>query len=433
MRAVVTVGLITALVRLAALCRELLVAREYGVGAAVDAFVVAFLVPMFAVAVLAESLNSALLPTFARARQADRATAERLLSNSLTLAVPALILASILIGLAAPVLVTLVAPGFDRETSDLAVRLLWMMLPLIALSGIASIWMAVLTAGERFLAASFAPVLVPLTAGAAILLAGETLGVQALALGTVLGYGLQLLPLAHAVRKAELRIRPSWGGLSPELRLVLAQYAPLALGTFLNSGRSLVDQAFASSLGDGRVSVLFYGNRVVALATGVIAVAVGTAILPYFSRQVADGDLVALRRTIKVWFVLVGSAASVLTLILVVLSDDLVALMFQGGEFSQADTDIVTAVQRAYLLQLPLFAVGVIAVRAVSALGRNSILLWGAAINLGLNVILNFFFVELFGVLGIALATSAVYAVSVVYILLMLWRPLNPIRSQGAT
>lgn len=428
LRALLAVGTATVVVRVLALGRELLVSRQYGVGPDVDAFVVAFLVPTFAVAVLAESLNGAMLPTYARIREADPDAAGRLLGGAIALAGVALTGCCLLLALAAPLLVRGVAPGFDEQTSRLAVHLLWIMLPLVALSGVATVWTAALTSGGRFLLPSLAPACMPVAAAVAVLLAGDDYGVYALATGTLVGFGLQLVPLAVAVRRARLHVRPSWAGVGPDLRVVWAQYLPLAAGTFLNSGGLLVDQAVASGLGSGRVSALYYGNRLVALATGVLGVALGTAVLPYFARQAARQDWDGLARTIRTWSLGVGAGLLVVTLVLLPLSDELIRVMFQGGEFDEAAARDVAAVQRAYLLQLPMFAVGIVAARALSALHHNRILLWGAALNLLVNIVLDVVLARLFGVVGIALATSGVYLVSVCFVMAMLQRRLRALR-----
>jgi peptidoglycan biosynthesis protein MviN/MurJ (putative lipid II flippase) len=77
-------------------------------------------------------------------------------------------------------------------------------------------------------------------------------------------------------------------------------------------------------------------------------------------------------------------------------------------------------VQIPYLLQLPMFAVGIIAVRALWALRGNRVLLWGAAVNLVVNIVLDIVLAKACGVTGVALATSAVYLVSIVFLMLML-------------
>ena len=52
-------------------------------------------------------------------------------------------------------------------------------------------------------------------------------------------------------------------------------------------------------------------------------------------------------------------------------------------------TDIVTEVQQLFLLQIPAYLVSVVIVRVISTLKANIILLWGAGLNLVVNVTLN--------------------------------------------
>ena len=76
--------------------------------------------------------------------------------------------------------------------------------------------------------------------------------------------------------------------MTDELRAVIGQYAPMVTGAFLMGGTVLVDQAMAAMLEPGSVAALNYANRVVAMIRGIDAKALGTAVLPYFSRMVAD-------------------------------------------------------------------------------------------------------------------------------------------------
>jgi putative peptidoglycan lipid II flippase len=422
LRAAVAVGIGTVLVRIVTLGREFLIARQYGIGNDVDAFVVAFLVPTFLIAVLTDSLNQVLVPALSRASAEDEAAGRRLVGNVLAASLAGLSAVCVAVGVAAPALVSLVAPGFDEDTRLLAARLLRLMLPIVGLGALASVWSAVLTSRERFAVASLAPMCVPLFAMLAIALAGGEIGVYAIAVGTLIGYVIQLVPLIGAVRGAGVLTRPSWRDRDRQLALVLKQYAPLAAVASVNGLALFVDQAVATMLGQGQVGLLYYGNRLVALVISVVGLAIGTAVLPYFSRQVAERDWPGLARAIRTWsagsFLVTAAGAA----LLILASEGIVSLLFQGGAFDPGAAEQVTAIQRAYLLQLPFFGLTVIAARALSALNGNHIILWGALINLVLNVTLVIILAELFGVVGIALARSALFPMSAAFLLLMLRR-----------
>ena len=62
-------------------------------------------------------------------------------------------------------------------------------------------------------------------------------------------------------------------------------------------------------------------------------------------------------------------------------------VIFERGVFTMADTQVVSQVQAFLLLQIPLYLVGILVVRLVSALKANSILMWGCVINFVVNII----------------------------------------------
>jgi len=77
---------------------------------------------------------------------------------------------------------------------------------------------------------------------------------------------------------------------------------------------------------------------------------------------------------------------------------------------------VVAATQAMFLLQVPVFMVSMVLVRLISALRANRILMWGSALNLTVNIALTYVLMRLLGVVGIALATSLMYAVSLAYL-----------------
>jgi putative peptidoglycan lipid II flippase len=191
---------------------------------------------------------------------------------------------------------------------------------------------------------------------------------------------------------------------------------------FLVSGTSVVDQSIAAMLGSGSVSALNYGNKITALLTGVGSMALGTAVLPYFSRMVAVRDWSGIQHTLKTYTRLILLATIPLTLVLAYFSEPLVGLLFQRGAFTAADTRLVGQVQALYLLQIPCYVLSMLIVRLISSLKANSLLMWGAVISFFANVILDYVFALWLGVAGIALSTAVVVSISCCYLSYVLLR-----------
>lgn len=419
--AAVIVGLATVLVKLASLVKELFVASTFGRGDELDAFLIAFLVPSFAINVIGGSFNAALIPTFVEVRDKHgREAAQRLFSNVVLMSSALLIGVSIVLALLAPFLLRYLGSGFSAEKLALTERLFFTLLPILLINGLATTWGAVLNAGERFAWVSLAALSVPLVIVAALLGGGQTWGISALTIGTVAGFALEAGLIAWGLRRHGLSVFPRWFGMDNDLRLVMNQYLPVVAGGVLMSSTLLVDNAMAAMLESGSVSALSYGNKVVSVVTGIGATALGTAALPYFSKMVANREWGAVKSTLRFYLRLIFLTTVPLTVVLVYYSEDLISLLFERGAFVKSDTHLVGQVQVFFLLQIPFYIAGMFLVRLISAFKANHILMWGTLISVIINVVLNYFGMKYLGVAGIALSTSIVYLVAFIYLFSML-------------
>ncbi len=69
--------------------------------------------------------------------------------------------ATLIMLLAAPYYLPLIASGFNAEKIDLTRRLLYILSPIVMVYGINTIWGSVLNAGERFALVAITPALTP--------------------------------------------------------------------------------------------------------------------------------------------------------------------------------------------------------------------------------------------------------------------------------
>jgi putative peptidoglycan lipid II flippase len=408
---VIAVGAVLA--KLASTAKELVVANLFGRSDALDAFLIALLVPSFVVSLVAGSFNAALIPTFIQVRGREGwEAAQQLLSSVMVWSLCLLLGLSIILGLLAPYYLPLVASGFPPDKLLLTRCLLYMLLPFIVLNGLVANWSAILNAGERFALPAISPVLTPAVIMLLLLPAGRGWGVFPLALGTVGGSIAEAMVLGWALRKRGVSLKPAWRGLNRSMRQVIGQYVPAVAAVFLMSSTSLIDQSMAAMLQPGSVAALNYGTRVINVITGVGSSALATAVLPYFSSMVAQRDWAGCRHTLRTYSRLIALVTIPITLGLTLASHVLIKVLYQRGAFSAEDTNVVSSVQMFLSMQIPFYMLGIIGVRLINALKKNSLLVAIAGANAILNVTLNYVFMKSMGVAGIALSTSLVYLAS---------------------
>ena len=196
----------------------------------------------------------------------------------------------------------------------------------------------------------------------------------------------------------------------------------MTAAAFLMSGTSVVGQSMAATLDAGSVSAFAYGSKVTNLLLGIGVLAVSTAVLPHFSRLVTIADWPGLRHTLLTYscWLLLGTIP--VTAALIYYSEHVVAFVFQRGAFTEADSHLASRVQAMLLLHVPVYAVGMMFVRLISALNANYLMLWSNVINLMTFVVLSYVLMPQLGVVGIALATSIMYFVSVLFLVVTsLW------------
>lgn len=419
-RAALIVGALSIAGKAAAIIKELVIARTFGRGDDVDAFLIAFLIPVFVLNIGMSALAYVLVPVFADAQQTQgRESAQRLLSGIALLSCAALLAIAILLGLLAPFYLPLLARGFAPAKLTLTWKLLCLLLPWIVFSGVANLSASILNAFEKFVFPAVVPLITPVVTMGLVVFAARRWGIFTLAFGLVAGGAIECSLLLRLLRAQGLHFSLRWHGFDARMRSVLSQYVPILTGSILMGSTAVVDQAMAAMLPSGNVAALGYANKLILGGLSVTTMALGTASLPYLSRMVAAGDWAGCRHTLKRYSALIVVATVPLTLLAISFSHPIIRLMFERGAFTSADTDLVSRVQICYAIQIPFYVWNMIFVCFISAVRRNDVLMYASGIALALDVILNLVLMRLWGAPGIALSTSIVCVVS--FLILSLW------------
>jgi len=391
----------------------MIVAYSFGRGDALDAFLMAFLLPSFVVTLVSGVVGSALIPVFIEVDQKQgREAAEKLLSSTCLISAATLAASALILALFAPYYLPFLAHGFSPEKLHLTANLLYILLPWIVLSGIAQIVTYILNAGERFALPALVPLTTPLLVIALVLAAGQSRSALTLATGSSLGSAIEVGLLLAMLKAHGTRLRWGWFGFNEELHIVLKQTGPLVAGGFLMVSAPIVGQSLAAMLPSGSVSALAYANRLVNGITGLGAVALSTATLPYFSRMAAESDWAACWHTLKRYSTLLLVTTVPFTLAFIAFSRPLVRVLYQRGAFTPADADLVARLQSLLAIQIPFIMMCALLARFLTAIRRNHLLMYGSAINLMANLGLNFMLMKIWGLPGIAISTSLMQVLS---------------------
>ena len=424
-RAVVSISAVGILVKLVATFKEITVAGVYGRSDVMDAFLAAALIPGLLINLISESMNQALVPTLVRVREQEgRDRAQQLLSSSMLWMCLLLGAVSAAMALAAHGFFPLIASHFPAAKLELSIRLFYALLPVVLITGIATNCTAVLNTFDRFALPALAPVAISLTIIAGTLLLSGRYGIWAMVYSTLAGSLIHAAVVARMMNVHGYRFRLHWYGMTEATREVARQYGPVLLSGVVSSAGLLVDQSMAAMLPAGSVSALVYANRFVSVVVTLMAGAVSTAVVPYFSRMIAYRDWAGCRHTLRTWIRFTALVSVPIAVALVAGAHFLIRIALQHGAFGPRDTAVVTPVLAMYALQIPFYVTGRVLNRFLVAMRRTDLIFYCGALNLVLDIVLNLILMRWFGVAGIALATSLWTVSSFLFLWYWTWRVL---------
>ena len=421
-RALLALASAALLTRVMGMLNQIVVTRHFGAGATMDAYFVASTLPLLMANMLSTSVESSVIPVYARVRTQGKEQASILFSTLLNLLFLGTVLLTLVMLTFRGQLIHLSAPALDPFRTALAVSLAPFIFPVLLLMVVIGFLECILNAEGQFGWPAYAGLLVPLTTSILVLTLGRSEGVVILCTGMLVGLCLQLCMVIVRARRAGIVYRLSMNLRNPEIGaiLVVAWIAPFSV--LISQVSPLIDQVFASSLSTGSISALNYSLKLVSVFTGVIFVSVGRAALPYLSRQASINDMKAFKETLRFYLWVVGIGTTVLAALMLVLAHPLVQILFQRGAFTAAYTNRTASTLVGFVVGLTPMALGFILARAFVALRKNRFLLVTTIFGVITNAILDYIFARLWQSTGIALATSAVYLCNLFILLFMLRR-----------
>jgi putative peptidoglycan lipid II flippase len=430
-RDILLMALATGISRVFGLVREAAIADRFGTSGAYDAFLIAFFLPHFLRELLAEgALSTAFVSVYTETLVTDE-DSNQLASNLLSILLilfPIVVLAGVFL---APHYLPFLASGFSQEKLALSVHLAQVLFPFIALVGFAAVFMGILNAHHRFFIPSLAPVLVNLGMIAGALFLGRGVLAQpiyGLAVGALVGGAAELVLQAPSLYRAGFRFRFTLRPLHPGIRRMGRLMAPAVLGLAVTEVNLLVDNKFASYLGDGGISSLQYAMRLFSLPLGIFGVSIGTALLPRFSANLARNETERFASQLRS-----GVALTALVLLpaiagLCAIGPATVRLLFEHGSFSAASTLRTAYALSFYLVGLLPYGLVYLFTRAFYAMGRTAVPLVASAASMMANAVLDYLLVGPMREGGLALATSIAGVLEVAVLTVFLWRAMRPDR-----
>ena len=419
LRSMSLVSGMTLLSRILGLVRDIVFARFFGATFVMDAFIVANRIPNMMRRFFAEgAFSQGFVPVIAQYKETQDGEETRELIDSVAGTLGLALFVATLIGvIAAPLLVLVVAPGFigDGGDIDLAAAMLRFTFPYLMFISLTAFAGGILNTYGKFGAPAFTPVILNVVLIAFALWVSPRLPEpgMALAYGVFVAGIVQLLFQIPFLSKIHAVPRPKWRPRHAGVRRIGTLMLPAIFGSSVAQINVLIGGIIASLLGAGKISYLYYSDRLMEFPLGLFGIALATVMLPTLSKQAANRQMDAFSNTLDWSMRLVMLIAVPAAIGLIVLAEPLLVTLFYGGIFSAFDVAMAGVSLQAFAIGLVGFSFVKILAPAYFARQDTRTPVRYAIIAMSVNLLLSVFlawYLTFTGYLathaGLALATS---------------------------
>lgn len=301
-RQLAIISALTAISQLSAFLKLWFTARVFGIGADLDGYNLALVLPTMISGVIAGCLQTGLFPVRAKLlNQTSNETVVQFERSVLWAIILAGIIVSIAIFISSPLIAHEISAGTTADTTQAVMLSLPILSSLIALNVVGDSTGYLLAMRHRFAYAAAAPILNGLI-GATILAVWPETGLAGLIWGTVLGLAAQVAVCMTALRLSGFRLRgPTMGfrEITPQLRDMFSLGMWILPGVLFANLSASLPPLWIATFGEGANSAFGYAYRLHSSLVQLFVMASSPIILANFSELVAAGNASALRKIIR--------------------------------------------------------------------------------------------------------------------------------------
>ena len=394
--------------------RDAIIAAKFGAGVVTDAFFLAILLPNATLLFVQNGFTMAVVPTLVSklATEGEELT-QKIASNiiNLTLCI-VLIVCGCMLTFAEPIIKWL-APNLPMETHVLAVSM-FRPLTLVGLfGGLATMLAALLNVYRQYTLPTLFSLIMNLSVVAGVLIFVDTLSWKALVGSTLAGHFIQILILLKPLSNIQ-RYSYIFHPRAPYLGQIITLAWPAIMLLLFQQIIVIVDRNIASSLGVGNVAALTFAARLVLPISALLIGPLATMTLPEMARAtIVNNDEHTQHLASSIFRHTLFILLPVATLLYIV-SDSLVSLVFQRGEFVQSSVELTANIMAFYVLTLVGLGIRQVIVRMFFAAQDSRVPLLSGAVRMIINLALNVVLARSVGIIGIAMASGVAIIIDVI-------------------
>lgn len=386
--------------------KEAIIAYYFGVSSDVDAYTIAITIPVTLFAVVSVSIQSIVIPIYSDLLYNKGVDESRkYISNLITVITIFSSGIIVLCEIFASPLISIFAPGFTNEVHDLAVNLLRICMPTVLFAVLDKVVVGVLNVHKSFIFPSFGVYLLNIGLIASIIALHSQYGIAAACVGQIIGSILQIAFLIIVCRKF-YKYSYVFDCKDKSLLKSIKQSVPIIWSISIGEVCAITNRLVASMLFVGSIAALGYATKINTVMMQFFTAAISTIVYPLYAESSAKNELGKLNSRIN-------STLSVYSFFLIPLMcglwcfrSEVVEIAFARGAFDNNAVDVTKDILGIYSIGLIFMAIRDVVTKVFYSVNDTKTPAINATIGVLLNIILNVTLPFIWGVNGLAIATT---------------------------
>ncbi|HZJ86805.1 MAG TPA: murein biosynthesis integral membrane protein MurJ, partial [Erysipelothrix sp.] len=325
--------------------REMLMGSKFGSSMETDTYILALSAIALFSGLLSKTINTTLIPILSEVEEKEGKEGKILHTNNF---LNLIILASFILMLAGmiftPLIVKLIAPGFDSTKQfNLAILLIRIGIPALIFDSTKGVLIGFLQTEGRF--KEGAAVGIPLNLTFIIYLAflSERFGIIGLMFTATLASIVQLVYVMYGLKDTPYKHSLHVDIHDEYIKKILVLIPPILISVGISDFNSIIDKSIGSTLVEGSISALNYAEKLGQVVRMIFVTAITTVMYPEFAKAANKGDHDELKESIITAINLTLLITVPATVGMILLSTPIVKLAFERNKFDAVATAMTSS------------------------------------------------------------------------------------------
>lgn len=420
--------MVTLLSKFIGFFRDVILANYYGASAISDAYIIALTIPGVIFAFIGVSISTSFIPIYTNIfKNEGLRPADNFLNNLISIFFILCTIIVIIVTIFTEQFVKVFALGFDKDTLEMAITFTRISVYSIYFSMMTHIYSAYLNIKEDFLTPALMGIPFNIILIVSIVVGANTSEII-LPIGIILSIATQFLFIKLALNRRKYRFEFKINFKDRHLKEILILSLPVILGVSVNQINILVDRSIASYISVGGISMVNYSSKLNDFILGLFVLSLLSIVFPKMANYSADGKVIELKKLLLDFLKSINLILIPLIFFIASFSYQIVSVVYGRGAFDENAVTYTSLLLKFYIVGLIAVAYREVITKVFFSLKDTKTPTINAIIGLTVNIILNIYLTILYGIVGLAIATSIAACVTVLLLFITLPKKIGEIK-----